>query len=145
MRFAVLAGALLAVLTLPACRGGHRAPAGATLYQRLGGGAGLSQVVEDFLDEVMADSRINHYFVDSDMSALKTSFVNLIGQATGGPEHYQGPDLTSVHAKLAIGADDFAAFMEDFKKTLDKDEVKNPEKSELLELMTAMKSQVVTR
>src|SRR6516162_4816055 len=41
-----------------------------TLYQRLGGEAGLRAVVSQFVKNVASDPRIGHYFADTDFDQL---------------------------------------------------------------------------
>ena len=116
-----------------------------TLYQRLGGGTAIGAVVDDFLANVSADTRINHFFLDADMGKIKTGLVTLIGQATGGPEHYTGRDMKTTHAGLGIASADFDALVEDLARSLDKLEVRPKEKGELLALLGAMKGDIVEK
>jgi hemoglobin len=124
-------------------------PAGAasakSLYERLGGGAALQAVVGDFVDNVAADQRINHFFQDTDLPKLKTNLTNLIGQATGGPEKYTGRDMKSTHQGMGIADADFNSLVEDLTKSLDKFKVGATEKGELLALLAGMKGDIVEK
>src|SRR5206468_7134338 len=109
-----------------------------TLYLRLGGGTAIGAVVDDFLANVSADTRINHFFLDADMGKIKTGLVNLIGQATGGPENYTGRDMKTTHAGLGISEADFNALLEDLSRSLDKFRVGDKEKGGRLGLLGAV-------
>ncbi|HTK32179.1 MAG TPA: group 1 truncated hemoglobin [Candidatus Saccharimonadaceae bacterium] len=116
-----------------------------SLYERLGGGAALTAVVGDFVDNVAADQRINHFFQDADLPKLKTNLTNLIGQATGGPEKYTGRDMKTTHQGMGIADADFNALVEDLTKSLDKHQVGATEKGELIALLAGMKGDIVEK
>jgi hemoglobin len=52
-----------------------------SLYDRLGGEAAIKAVVDEFVANVGADTRINQYFANADLDRLKWHLVNQIGQA----------------------------------------------------------------
>ena len=108
-------------------------------------GTAIGAVVDDFLANVSADTRINHFFLDADMGKIKTGLVTLIGQATGGPEHYTGRDMKTTHAGLGIASADFDALVEDLSRSLDKFKVPPQEKGELLALLGGMKGDIVEK
>jgi truncated hemoglobin YjbI len=60
-----------------------------TLYSRLGGEAGITKVVDDFVDAVVKNDKyppkLKDHFKRPDVSVLKRKPVDQIGQATGGP------------------------------------------------------------
>jgi hemoglobin len=102
------------------------------LYERLGGQAAVVAVVDDFITNVAADTRINLRFSNSDIPRLKSLLVEFVCQATGGPCHYSGRDMESSHAGMDLVDDEFTALVEDLTKTLDKFKVPDKEKGELL-------------
>ena len=57
----------------------------ATIYQRLGGKAGIASVTDDFLTRVLGDNTINSFFSSTNAGRLKTCLVRQICEATGGP------------------------------------------------------------
>ena len=77
-------------------------PQQASLYQRLGGQQAITAVVDDFVANVAADNRINHYFAHTDIPHLKRELVDQICQATGGPCTYTGRPMRVVHAGMHI-------------------------------------------
>jgi hemoglobin len=119
-------------------------PAGPSLYDRLGGGEAVTAVVASFLATVAADDRINAFFASTDLARLQTQVVNQLGQATGGPQVYEGASMRTAHEGLGITVADFNAFVEDLVLTLDNAGVPAPEKQELLDLLAPMQSDIVT-
>jgi hemoglobin len=126
--------------------GGPEPPASQkSLYDRLGGQDAIVQVVEDFVGNVGADTRINAMFSNVDIARLKEKLVEQICEATGGPCTYTGRDMKSTHAHLGITQADFDALVEDLVKSLDKFQVAQAEQDELLQILGPMKSDIVTR
>ncbi len=116
-----------------------------SLYERLGGGAAIKAVVDEFVANVGADARINKYFANADLEKLKEHLVNQIGQASGGPEVYTGRDMKTAHAGMGIDEAAFNALVEDLVKALDKFSVPEQEKNELLGLLGPMKGDIVEK
>jgi hemoglobin len=130
--------------------GAHTAAAGdttpqLTLYTRLGGQPAIAAVVDDFVAQVAADSRINGRFANANVPRLKILLVEQVCQATGGPCAYTGRDMRSAHAGMGITDAEFNALVEDLVKSLDKFQVAEPDKDELLGLLGGLKSEVVGR
>jgi len=115
-----------------------------SLYERLGGEAAVTAVVDEFVANVAADERINKFFTATDIAKLKAHLVNQIGQATGGPQIYTGRDMKTTHAGMGIDQAAFDALVEDLVKALDKFSVPEREKGELLALLGPMKADIVT-
>ncbi len=117
----------------------------ASLYDRLGGETAIKAVVDEFVANVGADTRINHYFANADLERLKGHLVNQIGQASAGPEQYTGRDMKTTHAGMGIDEPAFNALVEDLVKALDKFAVQEKEKNDLLGLLGPMKADIVEK
>jgi hemoglobin len=124
---------------------GETATAEKSLYDRLGGEAAITAVVDEFVANVAADARINKFFATTDIAKLKGHLVNQIGQATGGPQEYTGRDMKTAHAGMGIDQAAFDALVEDLVKALDKFSVAEREKGELLAILGPMKADIVTK
>ncbi len=117
----------------------------ASLYERLGGETAIKAVVDEFVANVGADTRINRYFANANLDRLKGHLVNQIGQASGGPQLYSGRDMKTAHTGMGIDGPAFDALVEDLVKALDKFTVPEQEKSELLAVLGPMKSDIVEK
>jgi hemoglobin len=121
-----------------------------SLYDRLGGKAAISGVVDEFVGHVAVDTRINGFFAKTaaDPDRLKTFKMNLVNQiceASGGPCKYTGRDMKSAHMGMGIGGGDFDALVEDLVWALDKLKVGKTEKNELLGALGPMKADIVEK
>jgi len=114
-----------------------------SLYDRLGGKAAITAVVDDFIGNVAGDGRINQRFAGANIPRLKTMLVDQICQATGGPCTYSGKSMLEAHKGMNIKDGDFNALVEDLVKSLDKFKVPAQEKNELLGALGGMKPQIV--
>ncbi|MGH7258545.1 MAG: group I truncated hemoglobin [Nitrospiraceae bacterium] len=146
----VLAGG--ALITLGACAqqsgiGSSSRPGAiastASLYDRLGGKPAITAVVDQFVANVAADSRINARFATTDIPKLKGHLVDQVCGATGGPCTYKGRDMKTTHAGMRITNDEFNALVQDLVAALDKFNVPLKEKNELLALLAPMKKDIV--
>jgi hemoglobin len=102
-------------------------------------------VVDDFVVNVAADSRINTFFARTDMAQLKRLLVEQICAAGGGPCTYTGRDMRSAHAGMGISDAQFNALVENLVKSLDKLKVPENEKRELLTILGPMRLSIVTQ
>ena len=115
------------------------------LYDRLGGDAAITAVIADFVDNNVAkDTRINHFFANTDLVRLKQLLVEFVDSATGGPQTYTGRDMKAAHAGMGVTVADFNALVEDLVKSLDTFKVPEAEKQELLNLLGPTQPDIVT-
>jgi hemoglobin len=119
-----------------------------SLYARLGGKKSIKAVVDEFVNNVAADTRINKFFAKtaSDPKRLadfKNKLVDQICQGTGGPCKYRGKDMVTAHKGMNISEADFNALVEDLVAALNKFNVPEAEKNELLGILGPMKDQIV--
>ena len=116
-----------------------------SLYDRLGGKPAITAVVDDFIGNVAADTRINQRFGGANIPRLKTRLVDQICEASGGPCKYTGQNMRDAHTGMKITDAEFTALVEDLVKSLDKFKVPAKEKGELLSALGGMKPDIVGR
>lgn len=76
-------------------------------FDVLGGAAGVTQLVERFIDRVAADPIIGFFFEGVDLARVKVHESALAIQHLGGPAAYAGRPLGAVHRPRGIGAGHF--------------------------------------
>lgn len=119
------------------------AGAAKSLYDRLGGNAAITAVVENFVGRVAKDTRINAFFAKTDIPRLKAKLVEQIGQATGGPEVYTGKDMKTLHEGMKISTAHFNALVEDLTNALTELKVPQAEQGELLAILGPLQKDIV--
>ena len=121
----------------------------ASLYDRLGGVYSIATVVDDLIDRVMADPRLNanplvdeahHKVLPAGFKYLATEMVC---SASGGPQKYTGRSMADSHRHLNITPQEWEAFMNDFQETLDKFKVPAAEQAELRAIVQSTYGDIV--
>jgi hemoglobin len=134
------------------------------LFDRLGGEAGISNIVADFSPRVLNDPRVNWAregvtrggfsihrgqsvtwkATPENVDRLRLHLVQFIALATGGPSQYEGKDIKSTHAALHIANAEFDAALGDLKASLDKLQIPNQEQKELLAIFESTRNEIAT-
>lgn len=114
-----------------------------TLYERLGGTEGIQRIANDLVDFHIKNPRIARRFADSDLGALKKGAAEFFIAGTGGPNVYKGKDMVSVHKGMNIDSDEFVAALDDAMAALEKNNVGQREKEEVLYILFSLKGDVV--
>jgi hemoglobin len=120
-----------------------------SLYERLGGVYSIATVVDDFIDRIMADERLNsnprvdeaHHRVPP--AGFKYLVTEMVCWATGGPQKYTGRTMNDSHKDLGITSGEWGAFLEDFQQTLDKFDVPAAEQGELKAIVESTRADIV--
>ena len=120
-----------------------------TLYDRLGGVYSIATVVDDFIDRIMVDPRLNanphvdeaHHRVSP--AGFKYLVTEMVCWATGGPQHYSGRSMDDSHRHLMITPQEWQAFLDDFQQTLDTFNVPQAEQAELFAIVESTREAIV--
>ncbi len=107
-----------------------------SLYDRLGGVYSIATVVDDFINRIMSDPRLNanplvdeaHHRVPP--AGFKYLVTEMVCWATGGPQKYTGKSMADSHAHLKITSKEWEAFLDDLQQTLDHFAVPTEEQAE---------------
>jgi hemoglobin len=120
-----------------------------SLYERLGGVYAIASVVDDFIDRIMNDPRLNanplvneaHHRVSR--AGFKYLVTEQVCHATGGPQRYTGRSMHDAHAHLRITEAEWQAFLDDLRQTLDRFGVPPDERRALLAIVESTKTEIV--
>jgi len=120
-----------------------------SLYDRLGGLYNIAVVVDDFIDRVMGDPKLNanprvdeaHHRVSP--QGFKYYVTEMLCWAAGGPQTYSGRTMGDTHRHLMITDEEWVAFMEDLQQSLDRFEVPQPEQDEVKAIVESTKEAIV--
>src|SRR5918998_5242017 len=120
-----------------------------SLYDRLGGVYNIATVVDDLIDRVMVDPRLNanprvdeaHHRVSA--AGFKFLATEMVCWAAGGPQTYSGRSMGDSHRHLMITEEEWQAFMDDLQQALDKFGVPQPEQEELKAIVESTRESIV--
>ena len=121
-----------------------------SLYERLGGVYAIAVVVDDFIDRIMADPRLNknprvdeaHHRVSP--QGFKYYVTEMVCWAAGGPQTYSGRSMVESHRHLGIAPDEWDAFMDDLGQTATRFAIPAREAAELVAIVESTKGDIVT-
>jgi hemoglobin len=121
----------------------------ASLYGRLGGAWKIAVIVDDFIERIMADPRLeaNPRVKEANQHltkpGLKYFVTELTCWATGGPQTYTGRSMGESHRHLMITESEWDSFLDDLRQSLDAHRVAEAEQRELIELFNRSKAAIV--
>ena len=118
-------------------------------YDRLGGVYPIATLVDDLIDRIMVDPRLNanprvdeaHHRVPP--AGFKYLVTEMVCWATGGPQRYTGRSMADSHKHLRITPHEWEAFLDDFQQSLDKLAVPDHEQHELKAIVASVRGDIV--
>jgi hemoglobin len=120
-----------------------------SLYDRLGGVYAIAAVIDDFINRIMDNPRLNanpkvdeaHHRVSR--AGFKHLVTEMVCWATGGPQQYTGRSMRDSHVHLDITEEEWQVFLADLQACLDHCAVPKAEQGELFVLVDSTKSDIV--
>src|SRR5688500_10820101 len=120
-----------------------------SLYDRLGGIYSIATVVEDFIDRIMVDDRLNanprvdeaHHRVLP--PGFKYLVTEMLAEAAGGPQRYTGRSMVERQREMLITPEQRRDCMEALTHTLDKFDVPQQERSEVIAIVESTRDDIV--
>jgi len=124
-------------------------PAQKSLYDRLGGVYAIAAVMDDFINRVMDNPRLNanpkvdeaHHRVSR--AGFKYLVTEMVCWATGGPQQYSGRSMRDSHVHLDITEEEWQVFLADLQACLDHFVVPKAEQGEIFAIVNSTKSDIV--
>jgi hemoglobin len=121
-----------------------------SLYERLGCAIAIAVVVDDFIDRILVDPRLNanprvdeaHHRVSA--QGFKYYVTEQVCWAAGGPQTSSGRTMRDSHRELLVSGAEWDAFMDDLHQTLAKFGVPERERGELDAIVESTKDDIVT-
>ena len=119
------------------------------LWDRLGGEAGVTAVVDEFLVTAAKDPKANidrngdYPLTKARVEAVRKHVVELISSLTGGPLKYTGRDMKNSHQGMKITEDEFNAAAGHLIAALKKYQVPQAEIDELVGLVATTAKDII--
>jgi hemoglobin len=142
------AGATLGLL-VTATAFAEQATAKKSLYDRIGGEAALSKVVDEFVAKAAANPKVNFTrngkwnASDAAVKTLKMHLVDFLGSAFGGPQKYTGRSMKEAHRGMGITQAEFDALAADLRSVLEANKVPKQEISEIMKIAASTAPDIV--
>jgi hemoglobin len=113
------------------------------LYSRLGSWDGIHQIVRDTIANHERNPAISHYFVDVDKDKLAMHVTAFFAAGTGGPNKYEGRDMTSTHATMSLSDADFDKAVADVLLALEQNDIGETEQTEVAAILESLRPAVM--
>ncbi|MGP1666370.1 MAG: group I truncated hemoglobin [Rhodanobacter sp.] len=122
-----------------------RDPALKPVFDQFGGKPGLVILMNDFMDNLMADARTQPYFAGTDHEHIKAELVDQFCVILDGPCTYTGKDMVKVHRTMGVNRAAFNALVEDLQAAMDKNNVPFRAQNKLLAKLAPMHPAIITK
>jgi hemoglobin len=121
---------------------------GKSLYERLGGEEELISIVDDVVDAHMNNPAISARFLPvlerpEYLSQIKKHTINFFGAGSGGPQVYEGRDMTTAHRGMNINATEYMCVIDDIMGVLDKRGKSEETKKDVLAILYSLKGLMI--
>ena len=117
-----------------------------SLYSRLGGYDAITAVVNELLPRLMSDSVLRRFWDNRGTDGLereKQLLIDYLCASAGGPMMYTGRDNKTSHEGMGINEKDWGIFVGHLADTLDKFQVPEQERSDVLNFIESTKPDIV--
>ncbi len=120
-----------------------------TLWDRLGGEAGVTRIVDDVVNAAARDPNVDFFRggkynpTPDEIVKMKREIVEQVSEATGGPFRYTGPDMRKVHREMGITDAQFDALASHLKRALEKNKVAVADVGAVLSAVNGYRKEIV--
>ena len=117
-----------------------------SLYARLGGYDAIAAVVEDLLSRLTVDNLLERFWQNRGADGVareKQLLIDFLCASAGGPMLYPGRDMALSHKGMGINAADWENFTAHLTATLEKFEVPDAEKNDVLGFIESTRADIV--
>jgi hemoglobin len=119
------------------------APKSTSLYDDLGGDAGIVKLVDKLIEKYRADARINGLFNETNFEYFAERLREDICVRAGGPCEYQGLSMADAHSGMDIKESEFNYFVEDSQNAMDEIGLPVGVQNRLLKLLARDRDEVI--
>jgi hemoglobin len=117
-----------------------------SLYARLGGYDAIAAVVGDFFPRLQGDEQLGRFWLhrgEDGVAREKQLLVDFLCANAGGPLYYTGRDMPTSHRGMQINGSDWQRLVGHLTDTLNKFEVPEAEKNDVLGFIESTRDEIV--
>jgi hemoglobin len=121
-----------------------------TLFERLGGNEGITKIVDAAVEGHMNNPAINSRFLPyletpEKLAIVKQHTVEFFNAGSGGPATYHGRDMPEAHRGMNISAAEYMHAIDDIFVALDKHQIDDETKKDVLFILWSLKGTIIAR
>lgn len=115
-----------------------------SLYQRLGAANGIARIVDDLMAAHLVNPLIKTRFEKiEDIEHAKKMGREFFCAGSGGPEPYTGRDMLTTHKGMNISEQEYLAAMDDFVVALNKQNLDDATKNDVIAILYSLKGNII--
>lgn len=121
-----------------------------SLFERLGGTEGITQIVNDVAEAHMNNSAINERFLPlknqpERLEMIKQQTIEFFSAGSGGNIQYTGKDMQTIHKGMNITPSDYMHVVDDIMMVLDKHKIDEESKKDVLSILWSLKGMIIAK
>jgi hemoglobin len=121
-----------------------------TLFDRLGGRNGISNIVDDTVENHMNNTNVNARFLPfkdnpKQLAIIKNHTVDFFQAGSGGPNNYKGKDMVTAHTGMNISPAEYMHVVDDIFMALDKNAIDEDTKKDVLSILWSLKGMIIAK
>ncbi|MBS1666154.1 MAG: group 1 truncated hemoglobin [Bacteroidetes bacterium] len=121
-----------------------------TLFERLGGNEGIAGIVDAFVEAHANNPAINARFIPvlqdkEKVAVIRKNTIDFFGAHSGGANRYAGRDMETTHRGMNISHGEYLHAVDDVLYALDKHQIDEGSKAEVLYILWSIKDKIIAR
>jgi hemoglobin len=121
-----------------------------TLFERLGGTAGVTAIVDDVIEAHMNNPAINARFKPyadqpERFAKIRQHTIDFFSAGGGGPVEYKGRDMPTTHQGMNISASEYMHVIDDIMGVLEKHKIDDESKKDVLAILWSLKETIIAK
>ena len=121
-----------------------------SLFDRLGGADGIEKIVDDAVDAHMLNPAISARFIPykaqpERLAVIKKHTVDFFSAGSGGAVSYTGRDMPTAHQGMNINAAEYMEVVDDIMLVLDKHQIDEESKKDVLAILWSLKGMIISK
>ena len=114
-----------------------------SLFEKYGGFATISKVVNELYDALEVNEITAPYFENSDIRALMDHQVKFLSQVLGGPQQYTGKAMSAAHTGMKISEQAFLEVASTVKDVLEDNGVEDDDVAIIIDMLASLKEDII--
>ena len=120
------------------------------LFERLGGTKGITEIVNDAVAAHMNNPAISARFLPykeqpEKFALIKQHSIDFFSAGSGGPVTYSGRDMPTTHKGMNINPTEYMHVVDDILMVLDKHNVDEESKKDVLAVLWSLKDMIIAK
>lgn len=114
-----------------------------SLYQALGGQAGIEGILENFINGMADTPAVGNHFAKSDLNRFFEKTTEHICHLSGGPCEYTGDTMARAHGGFGINESEFNQMVELFIDAMEQENIPYRTQNRLIAILAPLRGDII--